>query len=201
MSTDTELRIPTQARGTKRVESILDAAAALVMEVGVEGVTAQVLADRAATSKGSLYHFFPDIPSVLRALADRHLEEIGAIMETRRSDASLRWGAMSPAEVVSHVLAPLDYLERNCDLLALVRAPGVMPRSARSMQPMVDYVDFVLGARFPEMDAERRAARASTLVSVIDGIVGSSARGCARGSRGMRRELEELLTVYVGSLG
>src|SRR5260221_79424 len=63
-----DARVPTQERGTRRVEAILDAAAELVTELGVEGVTPQALADRAATSKGSLYHLFPDVSAVLRAL-------------------------------------------------------------------------------------------------------------------------------------
>jgi AcrR family transcriptional regulator len=190
------LRIPTQERGTRRVEAILDAAAELITEVGVEGITVQSLAERADTSKGSLYHFFPDVPAVLRALADRHRAALDVILHGIVHDESINWRNVPAEQVVSHILAPLDYLEENCDLLALVRAPGVLPRSARAMEPMVVFVETILSARFPGMGDERRSARASMIVAVIDGVVGMASRGCPMD----RAELEELLETYVDSI-
>lgn len=192
-----ELRLPTQERGARRVGAILDAAAQLIEEVGVEGVTVQLLADRAATSKGSLYHFFPDVPSVLRALADRHLGEIGAIVNRIIEDRSTDWRGMPARQVVASLLAPLDYLEHNCDLFALIRAPAILPRETRAMEPMIRFVGFILSSRYPEMADDRRAARAATLVAVIDGVVGTAARGCSHQGAGMRTELEELLVIYL----
>ncbi|MES2179141.1 MAG: TetR/AcrR family transcriptional regulator [Gemmatimonadota bacterium] len=197
---DIDGRRPSQERGTRRVELILDAAAALIGEVGVEGLTVQLLAERAETSKGSLYHFFPDVAAVLRALGERHFRAISATVVDITNDPSLDWPRMPARNVVAALLAPLDYLERNCDLLALVRAPGVLPRSSRSMQPMLDLVDFVLAARFPSMAPERRATRSAMLVAMIDGVVGTAARGCSRNGREMRQELEELLASYLISL-
>ena len=179
---------------------ILDAAASLLREVGPDGITVKQLADRAETSKGSLYHFFPDVPAVLRALADRHLAEIGVITESIARDESIAWQTVPTREVVRYVLAPLDYLEQNPDLMALIRAPGVLPRTGRSMQPMLDFVDRVLGARFPSMSKPRRAARAAMIVAVIDGAVATVTRGRTDTSGELRRELEELLTVYLDSL-
>lgn len=196
VTTTAELRIPTQERGTRRVEAILDAAAELITEVGVEGITVQSLAERADTSKGSLYHFFPDVPAVLRALADRHRAALDVILHGIVHDESINWRNVPAEQVVSHILAPLDYLEENCDLLALVRAPGVLPRSARAMEPMVVFVETILSARFPGMGEERRSARASMIVAVIDGVVGMASRGCPMD----RAELEELLETYVDSI-
>jgi AcrR family transcriptional regulator len=198
--TTAELRVPTQLRGTKRVEAILDAAADLVREVGVEGITVQILADRAQTSKGSLYHFFPDVPAVLRALAERHLLAIRAIVDAIVHDESLDWQTVPADQVVARVLTPLDYLEENCDLLAIVRAPGVLEPSVRTIQPMRSFVEYVLGARYPQMDAEHRTARAAMIVAVIDGVVTTASRGCSVGATAMRRELEYLLATYVSAL-
>ena len=200
LSDTAELRLPAQERGARRVEAILDAAAELLVEVGVEGLTVQALAERAETSKGSLYHFFPDMPAVFRALADRHLQEISRIVAAIMSDATLDWRTMYPSAVVQQVLAPLDYLERHSDLLALIRSPGVLPRSSRSMEPIHEFVDFILSARFPTMPADRRCARAATICAVIDGAVTTAVQGCIRGAAGMRRELEEMLSIYISGL-
>jgi len=48
-------RVPQQDRGQRRVEKILDAAAEVIAEVGVQAATTNAIAARAETSVGSLY--------------------------------------------------------------------------------------------------------------------------------------------------
>src|SRR5215216_5613088 len=77
-------RVPRQERGRRRIDEILDAAAALIGEVGAEAVTVQALAARAGASKGSMYHFFPDRESVFLALAERHIDALRASLAAAR---------------------------------------------------------------------------------------------------------------------
>ena len=65
---------PLQARGHRRVDLLLDAAAAVVAEVGVEAATTNAIAARAKTSVGSLYQFFPDKDALVWALGQRFIE-------------------------------------------------------------------------------------------------------------------------------
>ena len=74
----------------------------------MEGLTVQALAERAGTSKGSLYHFFPDVAAVLRALGERHLAVIGATVAGVIADSTLDWRGMDSRAVVRGLLAPLD---------------------------------------------------------------------------------------------
>ena len=78
-------REPVQARSQQRVELLLDTTAKLVDEVGIEGVTTGLLAERAGVSIGSVYRFFPDRISLLRALSDRnqrrYVERFNAALE------------------------------------------------------------------------------------------------------------------------
>lgn len=67
-------REPVQARSQQRVKLLLDTTAELVDEVGLEGVTTGLLAERAKVSIGSVYRFFPDRISLMRALSERNLE-------------------------------------------------------------------------------------------------------------------------------
>ena len=69
-------RIPQQTRSQQRVDMILDAAADLFAEVGYESATTNAIAARAEISIGSLYQYFPDKDAILRALADRYLEQL-----------------------------------------------------------------------------------------------------------------------------
>ncbi|HEX8906999.1 MAG TPA: TetR/AcrR family transcriptional regulator [Longimicrobiaceae bacterium] len=69
-------RVPQQDRGQRRVEKILDAAAEVIAEVGVEAATTNAIAARAETSVGSLYQFFPNKDAIVQALAARYLEQL-----------------------------------------------------------------------------------------------------------------------------
>jgi AcrR family transcriptional regulator len=65
---------PVQARSTARLAGLLDAAAAVVDELGYERLTTAMVAERAGASIGTVYRYFPDRIAVLQALAARNLE-------------------------------------------------------------------------------------------------------------------------------
>jgi AcrR family transcriptional regulator len=67
-------RKPVQQRSAKRVEQMLEACAALIEEVGYDGVTTTLIAERAGVAVGSLYQFFPDKRAVVQELTRRNLE-------------------------------------------------------------------------------------------------------------------------------
>lgn len=67
---------PVQARAAHRVETLLDAAAAVVVEHGIEHLTTALVAERAGASIGTVYRYFPDRVAVLVALAERNLERL-----------------------------------------------------------------------------------------------------------------------------
>lgn len=73
-----ERRVPTQARSRRRVEGILDAAAALVVEHGVDALTTRSIASAAGVPVASLYQYFADKEAVLLALAARDMAEMDA---------------------------------------------------------------------------------------------------------------------------
>jgi AcrR family transcriptional regulator len=63
-----------QGRSVARVQRMLDACAELVDEVGYEGLTTTLLAERAGVAIGSVYQFFPDKRAVVQALTLRNVE-------------------------------------------------------------------------------------------------------------------------------
>jgi AcrR family transcriptional regulator len=192
-------RQPRQERGERRVCAILDAAAALITECGAEGLTVQALAERAQTSKGSLYHFFPDLQSVVRALAERHTRAITRLTQAMIADAGTDWASLSVDETVERFIAPLAYLEAHPDLLALARAPNMLDNTTRRLSPICDLADHILHRRYPRLSAHDRLVRASIMVAVMDGIVGYSLRSNELESGRMVEELRRVLAAYLGS--
>ena len=64
---------PVQARSTARLASLLDAAAAIIDEIGYERLTTAMVAERAGASIGTVYRYFPDRIVVLQSLSSRAL--------------------------------------------------------------------------------------------------------------------------------
>lgn len=82
-------RVPVQGRSVARVQRMLDACAGIVDEVGFEGLTTTLLAERAGVAIGSVYQFFPDKRAVVQALTQRNLEAYLARLAERFAAAEL----------------------------------------------------------------------------------------------------------------
>ncbi|MDM4761789.1 TetR/AcrR family transcriptional regulator [Galbitalea sp. SE-J8] len=67
---------PVQARSTARLAGLIDAAAAVIDEVGYERLTTAMVAERAGASIGTVYRYFPDRIAVLQALGARNLDRV-----------------------------------------------------------------------------------------------------------------------------
>ncbi|MCG8917558.1 TetR family transcriptional regulator [Actinokineospora spheciospongiae] len=90
MATLTPLRRqPVQQRSAKRVEKMLEACAELVGELGYDGVTTTLIAERAGVAVGSLYQFFPDKRAVVQALTQRNLDYFMTEIGRRLDEADL----------------------------------------------------------------------------------------------------------------
>lgn len=89
-------RAPVQARSRQTVTRILDAAAAIADEQGVDAATTRAIADRAGVSYPSLYRFFADRDAILEELLERHTTELDA----RCVEAEQTWEIGSVAELL-----------------------------------------------------------------------------------------------------
>ena len=65
---------PIQARSTKRLEDLLDAAASYIHSSGYETLTTNHVASLSGSSIGTVYRYFPDRIALLDALIMRNLE-------------------------------------------------------------------------------------------------------------------------------
>lgn len=73
-------RTPVQRRSRERVERVLDAAAELVIENGVAGLTTQAVAARSRVPVASIYQYFADRDEIVLALVKQDLAEMDARM-------------------------------------------------------------------------------------------------------------------------
>ena len=149
-------KAPKQERGVQRVPALLEAAASLFAEKGVEAATMTEIAKRAGAPIGSLYQFFPSKSAVAMALLERYAarleDSLGALRDAAPglSPEALAAGllAVLRAHEQDRALAP-SLLEACADLVGQAR-----PFRARS-RALVEAV--LLQAR-PQLAPGRAAA-------------------------------------------
>jgi AcrR family transcriptional regulator len=71
---------PTQDRARVTVEALLDATAKVLVSEGYEGLTTNKVAARAGVSVGSLYQYFDNKEQLVRAVGERHHEQLMAVL-------------------------------------------------------------------------------------------------------------------------
>jgi AcrR family transcriptional regulator len=90
-------RHPVQRRSRQTVEDVLDAVVKILKRDGIDGVTTNRVAEVAGLSIGSIYQYFPDKRAIFTALHDRHVEQIGRVIEST---------------LVKHAASPFEALVR-----------------------------------------------------------------------------------------
>lgn len=94
---------PVQQRSADRVTNLLDTAAALIDERGIDGLTTSDVATRSGSSVGVVYRYFPNIQSLLRALASRNMEKFTALIFGSMSEQPEQWMEVMNATIDAYV--------------------------------------------------------------------------------------------------
>jgi len=111
---------PVQARSAASVEAILKATIQVLLKVGKERLTTTRVAARAGVSVGTLYQYFPNKSALLRAALQRHMDEVGAVIEgvcREQSGASLE--KMATALVTSFLAAKMKDVKASVALYSV----------------------------------------------------------------------------------
>ncbi|ROS74155.1 TetR family transcriptional regulator [Curtobacterium sp. PhB130] len=83
---------PVQARSSARLAGLLDAAAAVIDEIGFERLTTAMVAERAGASIGTVYRYFPDRIAVVEALAIRCTQRLASrFVEALDASGATTW--------------------------------------------------------------------------------------------------------------
>ena len=189
-------RAPRQERGQRRVEQILDAAEAAFAEFGVGDSTMQVIADRAESSIGSLYHFFPNKEAIVEALGARYAETIRQTNERampfelvhlpaeqlfeRIFDAQVEFIERTPAFNAVH-----SSVQRNC--------PAI---NDALNQALVGHVGQFLALRYPKMPEQQRLSSAMVSVAAVHAVVDLASKLPAPFRESVIREAHEMMVAH-----
>jgi len=100
---------PVQQRSNERITLLLDTAATLIDEKGIDGLTTSDVAARSRSSVGVVYRYFPNIQSLLRALAARNMQRFLDASFSRLEDTPSEW--MGELDLILDVYADLSRTE------------------------------------------------------------------------------------------
>lgn len=204
-SDDAYRRRPRQSRGQKRVELLLDAAASVIAEQGLEATTAEAIAQRARTAKGSLYQFFPNRDAVIAALALRYADEMRAIHE--------RAFPVDPHDIplerlIDRIIKPLaEFHDRNPAFRRVFASHEGGPDDTRSaparlrsqlFESFVDRLDVLFASRNPKLPARDRRRAALVAATVGQGVL--RARATATDRKPLLDDLRRILLAYLTPL-
>nr|WP_246376173.1 TetR/AcrR family transcriptional regulator [Conyzicola lurida] len=100
---------PVQQRSSERITLLLDTAASLIDEKGIDGLTTSDVAARSRSSVGVVYRYFPNIQSLLRALAARNMERFLSATFTVVDENPSEW--LGELDLILDVYAQLSRSE------------------------------------------------------------------------------------------
>lgn len=192
-------RQPVQQRSAERVERMLDASAALIAEIGYDGLTTTLIAKRAGVAVGSLYQFFPDKRAVVQALTQRNLERfMAAVSEQVHAADHKHWWDL--------VDAMLDiYLQMHRDVQGFSQVhfgdvvdTRLLDESRDNNGVVTDAVVQVLSGNFG-LTEEQLALPISVAITSADGLLKLAFRSNPLGDQQIVDETKHLLKVYLAS--
>lgn len=162
---------PMQARSTARLAALLDAASAVVAEIGYERLTTAMVADGAGASIGTVYRYFPDRIAVLQSLASRNEERVTQrVLEVVGDDAHADWLAALSASLDVFIeffrTEPGFASLRLGDVLDLRPAEGT-PRNSVMAGTILD----ALVARFGVADTAEVRSGFEVAIETADALV------------------------------
>lgn len=171
-------RIPTQARAKERAQRIIDAASHVFAEVGFEAATMEGIAERAETSIGSIYQFFPNKLALFNALARSYHEKVRAFFDLLVSGTLLErpWTEVLDASIDALTLFHEHEVGFRAVWVGLQVTPEVVAEGEAINRDFAKRIETVLAAKLPGLPAKQRPVVATMMVEILTTMLIVSAR-------------------------
>jgi AcrR family transcriptional regulator len=160
-------RAPQQDRSTRRVTAFLEASEVLFAELGFEAATMTAIAERAGSSIGALYSYFPDKKAIALALLDTYA---GQIKEHWRQlfDEIRTYSAEEFSE--RFIDRFLDFVAAHPAYLQLQAAPIRLRRSTAAKSAFRASLVEALRRRVPGLGQQAAELRARVILQIVRGM-------------------------------
>ncbi len=118
--------MPRQKRAKETYKRVLDVAARLLDEEGVERISTNLIAEKADVTPPTLYRYFPNKYAVLRALGDRLMQEQNEVFDAFLTEAGDSVDAQMET-TYQNLVETLRVTEQHPGGLSIMRALRAVP--------------------------------------------------------------------------
>jgi AcrR family transcriptional regulator len=190
-------RAPQQDRSTRRVEGFLEVAEKLFAEQGFEAATMTQVAERAGSSIGALYSYFPDKKALALALLDAYAAQI----ERHWKPLFDGIGALSAEEFSERFMDLfLDFVREHPAYLQLQAAPIRLRRSAAAKRAFRVSLAEALRRGGAGLSEERAELATGVVLQMVQGMMQMYADAAPAGKAAAVGEFKTAMRVYVKTL-
>ncbi|MGH7280222.1 MAG: TetR/AcrR family transcriptional regulator [Polyangiaceae bacterium] len=181
------------------MERILDAAAELFVSNGYDATTTDQIAEKAETSVGSIYQFFPNKRAMFDAIAARHLADASRLFEEFVGfDATeIRWRDLLHRTVDAYA----SYHHHNLGFRALLLnwklSPEFLEAGEALNRDFAARAEKIFAARSKHVSKAKRTAAATLSVEIVSAVLVRSVRMNDQESSELFEELKLSLERYL----
>lgn len=196
---------PRQARAKRTYEAILNAAAELLVEVGVERISTNLIAERAGITVPALYRYFPNKYAVIHALGAQLMDRQNEVFQAWFSDHGK---GNDPRQLLSRVD---EVLKSTFDVTATQHGAMEILQALRAVEPLrnlrltshslvTDQFAQVLAEILERPVSEQMTAQARVSVDTGYALVEMALENPAEEVERTLREGSRMLQAYWGAI-
>jgi AcrR family transcriptional regulator len=161
------------ARGERRVASLLDAAGRVFGELGYHAATTNAIAAKAKVSPATLYQFFPNKEAIADALVTRYAIDLAK--EVRAADIQELVSAPLEEAIRQVTGVVIEFNRKHAAFNTLyAEAPlskDTLEQKQLLSQTFIDYLSEVLIARNPQLDKQDVLWSAEIVLTTVKGFL------------------------------
>src|ERR1700712_236988 len=190
-------KLPTQARSRERVADILKATSSLLGEVGYDGLSTNLVAERAQVPVGSIYQFFKTKDDIVAALVE---EFQGRILRLASEQLDAAGAARDRHAFIARLVEGIAGIQAETSAFICVfsgspshpRFDGLARELRRTL---IDHLDRVFAESFPKLPREERRR----MLAAWSDITGALAANLDRSRPAERGRVVERVEVILGT--
>ena len=192
---------PSQERSRETVEGILEAAAALLDEVGVEGFNTNRLAEFAGVRVRTIYRYFPNKLSVISVLAARMTEEWNRWFEDAEqlADPDCQWREVW-CDYIDGFVTGIRALPGAAAVRRAMHAiPELRDIDQKDNAQLAERLAKILRVRNPQQAPEESEAAARALLESAVAIVDVALLESGQRAESLIEALKEMHLAYLSN--
>ncbi len=196
-ATEIDRPVPQQERSSRRVAEYLEIAAQLFSEVGYEAATMKAIAERAGSSIGGLYRYFPDKQAVALALYTQYTAEFDELWPSVLENARNASTSEFSRELMDRIS---EFMAERPAYLVLLSEPIGYKRDPRARRNIRSQFSQAFIARNPALTQDEALLTSNVVIQMMKGMIALCAECEPRRRVSVTREFKRAMTNYLADV-